>query len=396
MSIKEENLVILNAKNRVQHVLIQLDRNPLTDTYQIIRVTDQFGGKKTDQPIIHISNGKVTRTVAEQATLQYNAIVKNYLDKGYVKIQNISLKPYNKLTEEEIKKGLGGSFISDQSGVPKPMLAKSADKCTSGIWNKDWYVSRKLDGCRALMYFKDNLIQVASRGGGNYNAATKHLREDPIIKALFKQNPDLILDGELYKHGTDWPLQRISGLVRQQEWKPECGEIEYWIYDYVDIKTPFKERVKVLESMSTLFDPTSLIKVVSHKLISGYKDAKSEHDTYVKEGFEGLCARNPEKEYGINKRSALYLIKLKEYQDAEFRITGVRTGLRPEDMCFTLKTDDGKEFAAKPMGTAETRQYYVSHPQEFINKYATCKFFYYSSDGIPIQPILKHIRPEGE
>jgi ATP-dependent DNA ligase len=246
------------------------------------------------------------------------------------------------------------------------------------------------------MYFKDNLVQTASRGGGSYNAATKHLREDPVIQALFKQNPDLILDGELYKHGADWPLQRISGLARQSEWKEECGELEYWIYDYIDTKQPFSERHKVLKEMKTLFPEDSKIKIVDHISLNTYLDVKKQHDDWVEQGFEGLCARNPEKEYGVNKRSSLYLIKLKAYSDEEFLITGVKEGLRPEDMCFTLVTKDGKPFAAKPMGTAEQRIYYLEHKDEFIGKKATCKYFTYSSDNVPTQPILVHIRPDDE
>ena len=72
------------------------------------------------------------------------------------------------------------------------------------------------------------------------------------------------------------------------------------------------------------------------------------------------------------------------------------TGLRDEDMCFTLKTIDGKEFAAKPVGTVETRLYYLEHWSEYVGKKATCKYFYYSEEGTPIQPILLHFRPDDE
>ena len=246
------------------------------------------------------------------------------------------------------------------------------------------------------MYFKDNLVQVASRGGGNYNAATKHLREDPIIQALFKQNPDLILDGELYKHGADWPLQRISGLARQSEWKEECGELEYWIYDYIDTKQSFSERHKVLKEMKTLFPEDSKIKIVEHVSLSTYLDVKKQHDDWVEQGFEGLCARNPEKEYGVNKRSSLYLIKLKQRQDDEAEVVGVREGLRPEDMCFVLKTKTGIEFAAKPMGTAEDRINYLNNKEKYIGLQATYTYFSLSQDGVPTQPVLKHFRPDDE
>ena len=396
MVIKKEYLVVLNSRNRVQQTLLQLNQNPFTKAYTIERINNQWGGKEIQQPTLTITYGKAGRTAAEQAMLQYNSLLKNYLDKGYVKASVLSTKEYTDLTEQEIIDALGGGFVSDQKGVPKPMLAKSADKCAAGIWEKEWLCSSKLDGCRALMYFKDNLVQVASRGGGGYNAATKHLREDPIIQALFKHNPDLILDGELYKHGADWPLQRISGLARQSEWKEECGELEYWVYDYIDTKQPFSERHKVLKEMKTLFPEDSKIKIVEHVSLSSYTDVKNQHDEWVKQGFEGLCARNPEKEYGVNKRSSLYLIKLKMRQDAEAEIIDVKEGLRPEDMCFILKTPKGITFAAKPIGDATMRTNYLYNKDEYIGKQATYTYFALSQDGVPTQPVMKHVRPPDE
>lgn len=396
MVIKKEYLVVLNSRNRVQQTLLQLNQNPFTKAYTIERTNNQWGGKEIQQPTLTITYGKAGRTAAEQAMLQYNSLLKNYLDKGYVKASVLSKKEYTDLTEQEIIDALGGGFVSDQKGVPKPMLAKSADKCAAGIWEKEWLCSSKLDGARCLMYFKDNLVQTASRGGGSYNAATKHLREDPIIQALFKQNPDLILDGELYKHGADWPLQRISGLARQSEWKEECGELEYWIYDYIDTKQPFSERHKVLKEMKTLFSEDSKIKIVEHVSLSNYTDVKNQHDEWVKQGFEGLCARNPEKEYGVNKRSSLYLIKLKQRQDDEAEVIGIREGLRPEDMCFVLKTKTGVEFAAKPIGDAAMRIHYLHNKDEYIGKQATYTYFSLSQDGVPTQPVMKHIRPLDE
>lgn len=146
MLIREEYLVIVNSKNRIQRIKLQLDQNPFTKVYSIYRITGQYGGKETDQPVIQIDKGKVKRSVAEQATLQFNSLLKNYLDKGYVKLSGLTTKKYSELSEDEIKNLLGGNFVSDQSGIPKPMLAKLADQCSSDIWEKNWFVSRKLDG----------------------------------------------------------------------------------------------------------------------------------------------------------------------------------------------------------------------------------------------------------
>ena len=48
---------------------------------------------------------------------------------------------------------------------------------------------------------KDGELHTASRGGSDYDIAATYILQDAYIKSLFKDNPNLILDGELYKHG---------------------------------------------------------------------------------------------------------------------------------------------------------------------------------------------------
>ena len=393
MIIQNELLVIVNSKGKVQKVKLWLEDDP-TSIYYIKRITGQYGGKETEQPTLTIEKGKVKRTVLEQAQLQYNSLLKKYKDKGYVSLSDYTSTSYDELTANEIK-NLIGVEATDQSGIVKPMLAKLADQCPKEIWDRNWYVSRKLDGTRCLMYYKDGEIHTASRGGGNYDTATTHLRNNKELKKIFDLNPDLILDGEIYRHGADWPLQRISGLVRQQEWNDECLNLQYWVYDVVD-QRPFKDRWVTLQEIAKELSEDSNIKILDQKLMTGYELIKAEHDLYVQEGFEGLCARCPDVGYGVNKRSATHLVKLKERKDDEFEITGIRNGLRDEDMCFTLKTKDGKEFAAKPVGDIESRKYFLEHYKEFIGKMATCTYFSLSKDGVPTQPVLKSIRPADE
>lgn len=391
---KEEYLVLINNKNKVQRAKVQLDYNVINKIYTIYRVTGQYGGKEVEHPNLFIQFGKAGRTSAEQATLNYNSIINNYLNKGYKKLNKLTKKKYEELSEQDIK-NLLNTATTDTKGIPKPMLAKSSELCVSDIFEKDWYVSRKLNGVRCLIYYKDNKVQSASRGGKTYNSSITHILEDSNLIEFFKKNPDIILDGEIYKHGAEWPLQRISGLARLQEPTEECSLLEYWIYDFIS-NDPFEKRWEKLQEFKEYLEDCCNIKVIEHKKMSGDYIIQKEHNKYVQEGFEGLIARNPIKEYGINKRSALYMVKLKEYKDAEYEVCGVREGLRPEDMSFELKTHDGKVFGAKPIGDATTREYYLNNYEQYIGKKATCKFFEFSKDGVPQQPILIHFRPDDE
>jgi len=102
----------------------------------------------TSQPVIEIKQGKVKRTVVEQATLEFNSHIKKYLDKGYKNIKDFGI---NDITDQDLDKLLGKTK-EDQNGAPKPMLAKSYDGINSSVFDKDFYCSNKIDGVRCLMH----------------------------------------------------------------------------------------------------------------------------------------------------------------------------------------------------------------------------------------------------
>lgn len=387
MLIREENLVTLNAKNKVQLITIKLSYNPITRTYQINRTSGQFGGKIIYQPAVNITTSNTKNTIGEQASHQYNAIVQNYLDKRYVKLSSLTKTRIELLTEPTIKNLLNGNVISKEYTLPRPMLAKSSDYCSADIWNKPWAVSPKMNGVRMLMYYQNGIVKTISRGNKDYNVATQHLREDPAIIALFTTNPNLVLDGELYIHDFNWPEERIFNLARVSERTPDCDKLEYWIYDYIDIK-PFKERMQILNAIRELFPSDSKIKIINHEIVSGYSIIKKFHDHFVSNGFEGLYARNIDREYGINKRSSLYYVQFKDYKTGEFRINKIE--LDGSNLKFTLANSDEYEFCVNPLNVTDSNEI-LSNKEKYIGKKITCKYNVTNKDKVPLQPILARI-----
>lgn len=129
--------------------------------YIIQRSYGQVGGKTTLSPTIVVDRTKQKRTWKEQLALQYNSEVKKFKDKGYVTVE----KHPNEYSLEELD-AIFGDVKTNQYGVIKPQLAKQADKVTNRkIFDKEWMISRKLDGVKALFYYKDGEIHTASRGG---------------------------------------------------------------------------------------------------------------------------------------------------------------------------------------------------------------------------------------
>ena len=388
-------LISKDSKGKIRVVELDLINNK--NNYVISRTTYQYKGKRTSHTDIVISEGKAKRTLLEQATLEFNSHLRKYKDKGYKElsgnIEDYTLDQLNLILPKE---------TTDSNGNLKPMLAIDYNKVAVKTFEKPiWWASRKIDGTRAMIFYKDGIIQTSSRGGKDYDFSMRHITNHPKLIKFFENHPEYILDGEIYIHGR--PLQYISGVAKIKKEDPRCKELEFWIYDLVMPDVIFEKRLEILKDikkeLNLIFAPTQpyetnelQIRMVPHTFMSGWVKLKNLHDSYVEEGFEGLVIRNKDKEYGIDKRSATYMIKIKSYKDAEFEITGFSEGLREEDMVFTCKTKEGKEFKAKPIGSREIKQQYRNDMDDLIGKMATVKFFYYSEDNVPLQPVLKAIR----
>lgn len=391
-------LISRDSKRKLRVVEISCEWEE--DAYKIRRVTYQYGGKKTVQPVIIVDSGKgigkARTTVTEQAEIEFNSHVRKYLDKGYKELQY----PINEYTKEQLEAILPDE-VTDSNGNLKPMLALDYHKVAASILEKHWwYGSRKLDGCRCIMFVKDGEIHTSSRGGKDYDNSTYHITCNKKFKKYMLAHPELILDGELYFHGE--PLQTLSGWARLKKDTDKCDKLQYYIYDIVDTNKTFEERLEIIEDLAEElelgFDPNKefvknelQIQIVPHEKVNGWSEIKRLHDNYVGEGFEGLVIRDPEAKYGINARNKS-MIKIKEYMEDEFEIVDYNDGLRPEDMVFICQTKEGKLFEAKPVGPRELKYQYLNDMDKIIGKMVTIKFFTYSKDSIPTQPVAKCIR----
>lgn len=371
--------------------------------YIIQRSYGQVRGKTTLSPQIIVDRTKQKRNWQEQYTLQFNSEVKKYLDKGYKEID----KHPNEYTDDELL-SIFGDVKTNQYGVIKPQLAKQADKVTNPkIFNKEWLISRKLDGVKALFYWDGKEIHTASRGGEHYDYSTTHLRTNPSLVAFFKENPTVILDGELFVRGKT--LQQISGAARMEKNAYDCDWLQYWIYDCYDssnIDMPAKDRytdilINKLNKINGIFvymgvdddEISDSIRILYHEYVTGWDNMKALHDKWVAEGFEGAVITDPSKPYKVGSRCN-NLIKIKQYKSEDFKVIGYKLGLRgSEDMTFTCELEDGRTFEAMPVGNREIKAEYV---ENFETKYkghkAECTFFNYSDDGIPTQPKLRIFR----
>ena len=356
--------------------------------YFIHRSSGLIDGKKVISPDLKVTSGKVKRTLDEQITLEFNSLVKKYLDKGYKDIRDFDI---TELTVEKAEEVLP-KIKTDQNGNLKPMLCKVLDKTDKKLTDKTWFASYKHDGLRMFLFYRDGEVHTSSRGGGNYDIAASYIREDEFINDLFRRNPTLILDGELYFHHPDWNLQRISSLGRKQVLEDDHRILKFYCYDIV-MDAPFKTRKYFLDHIKYTVPDNSKLVIVEHFKVQGLEEIMKLHNQAIAEGYEGLVIRDPDKEYKCGARDNR-MLKIKEMQDAEFRIKGIVEGLREEDMCFLMEMPDGTKFKAKPIGDKALKQYYREHLGEIVGKLGVIKFLYYSKGDhpVPTLPVFKCVR----
>lgn len=406
MNTDFKTLVSKDSKGKIRVVEISYEGNETTRIYTIYRYTGQFEGKMTKQPEIIVDRGKATRNIHEQVELQFNALVKGYKDKGYIELEN----EIDNYSSEELYK-LFGDAPAGTNGVVKPMLAKQADKVTkTDIFNKKWIASRKIDGLRCIIYLgDDDKLHTSSRGATNYDSAMFEILTHPALIKLFKNNKGLMLDGECYHHG--YTLQQINSIARTQKVAKDLEVLQFYWYDIVDLNNPFKTRLAKMKSIASelkeygseiswepdrIFKENGLrIQFVPQVEVSGWDNMMKLHNEYVSEGWEGLVIRDPEKPYKPNGRTN-DMIKIKVYKDDCFKVVGKEAGLRgSEDMVFIMQMPDGRTFKAKPFGDREQKQeYWINFEEKYNGHIGECKFFYYSDDGIPLQPAFKAFRDD--
>jgi hypothetical protein len=144
------------------------------------------------------------------------------------------------------------------------------------------YIQPKLDGIRLFSKYNNtnNEIELLSRRLNIYTGFDFIKNE---IEILLKDNPDLILDGELYNH--DLNLQSISGIVRNEKNNNNKEKLQYYIFDAFvqNNNQSFEERFKLLQIKFNIHTNFKYLKLVDTSLVNNEKESEEqEEDTTLK------------------------------------------------------------------------------------------------------------------
>lgn len=286
---------------------------------------------------------------------------------------------------EELKRAQKGE--TDHVGGWNPMLAhKYSEQGHKIVFPA--YVQPKLDGFRCT---SDTKAQLWTRTRKPY-VSVPH-----IVKAI-KDDGDLEkyqLDGELYNHKYKADFEKISHLVNQKTAPAEGHEIvEYHIYD-VNMPGSFEDRHKKLESLLSYKNEEPFVLVETIK-VNNEEELMEAFEHYQDLGYEGAIVRNAAAPY-VGKRS-YDLQKIKEFDDAEFKIVGIEEGrgkLMGHAGKFICVTKDGTEFGAKMKGElSKLKEFYENH-KLWKGKKLTVKYQGLTGkNGVPRFPVGMRLRDE--
>lgn len=324
-----------------------------------------------------ITNGKNVgkkneTTPFEQACAEAQSKWEKQKKKGYV---------------DSVKAAKAGELDDLIEGGIVPMLAHKFSEQGHKI-KYPAFVQPKFDGIRCIAILKNGKCTLWSRTR-KLITGVPHIAS--AIEKAFKE--DIVLDGELYNHEFKKDFEKIVSYVRQETPQPGHEVVQYHVYD-LPSSEPFAKRAVKLRYMKSSWFPNNEIVKVETVEVKDESEATDWFNTWREQGYEGAMIRNTAGLY-VNKRS-YDLQKIKEFDDAEFEITGIDEGrgkLSGHVGAFVCRTKDGKEFLAKMSGeTTRLREYFQNH-KLWKGKQLTVKFQGLTgANGVPRFPVGVAIR----
>jgi len=256
-------------------------------------------------------------------------------------------------------------------------------------WSAKNFIQPKLDGVRCI-FTKDGAY---SRTGKQFKNVA-HLEED--LEDFFNDNPNSVLDGELYNHDLKHDFEKIISLVRKQkptdEDRFEAGNlVQYHVYDTIAEGVNYEDRYNWLRMNLPIARTMTLI---ANTTVDTMAEAKMIHDIHLAQGYEGSMLRTN----GFYEQKRSYnLQKFKDFHDTEATITGYEAGKGKRQGTlgkFIMTDDEGIEFGCPPGKgyTYKDLKLILDNIHDYIGQRATFTYFQRTQAGSYRHPLFKTLR----
>lgn len=357
----------------------QVDVDTINNIPTIITRFGQVDGKiqtSTEEVLDGKNIGRSNATTAlEQAQAQAKSRWEKQLKKGYVKtIEDAQAGVVDEIIEGGIAPMLAHKFSEQGHKIKYPALAQP-----------------KLDGHRCIAQFNDGKTTLWSR-------TRKPIKSVPhIVHAFEEVGACESFDGELYNHDYHNNFEELSSKIRQEEPAEGCEIIQYHIYDVPTSLNESNElRNKYLqEHVKVQFQNHPQIHIVETLVVNNEDELMEAFDHFVAQGYEGCMVRNMDAKY-VYKRS-YDLQKIKEFDDSEFEIVGVKVGTKGSmagKAVFTCKLNETETFDCKMKGSLDELTKYANDPSLAIGRILTVKYQGFTKYGVPRFPVGLRFRED--
>lgn len=269
-----------------------------------------------------------------------------------------------------------------------------ANKWTEKIQlNENWYISRKLDGCRCICFYNSpNDIKFYSRQGKEFT--TLSILKEKLSKCNIDNNT--VFDGEICiidEYGNE-DFQSIIKEIKRKDYtiKNPC----YMIFDRLT-KNEFemKEQSQMFdwrqERLTEIFNINKDILSNNFKYVTQYKytiDTLNELKQIANSNnWEGLMFR---KNVPFENKRTNDLLKYKEFNEDDYKVIDVEKG-EVQDVVNGIATKipaigaliiehKGNKVHVGTGLSLEQRKRWLEHPEEIIGQIINVKYFEETQD----------------
>ena len=271
--------------------------------------------------------------------------------------------------------------------------------------NDDWYISRKLDGVRCLVFIDEfGETEVRSRSGKKistlYNLE-QLVKDTGVTSAVF--------DGEICKVGEE-DNENFQDIMKEINRKNhQITEFTYFIFDLLTsdefyegssirtLSTRLKQLKDVVrKSKKIRYLPQGLIKSEDHFHMIQAK---------VPDSWEGLMLRKDAPYKGKRSKD---IYKVKKFFDAEYQVIDIATGpfryvkegveVEEDMLSAVIVEHKGNRVNVGSGFTIDQRKHFYDYPTNIMEKTITVQYFEESQsqngDYSLRFPVVKHIHGE--
>lgn len=252
--------------------------------------------------------------------------------------------------------------------------------------NDNWFVSRKLDGVRCLIFVDSNgNAKSYARSGKQFHTLLK-VEED--IKALGVKN--VVYDGELCivdENGNEDFQLVMKEIGRKDHTIQKCL---FQVFDFIPYETfnkgtsasgSFSQRLTALKNVLKL-KKVEKVSMLLQNPVSSFEDLEALTAEATKKGWEGLMLRKDTVYQGKRSND---ILKVKTFFDNEYIVEDtffgpiryIKEGLEVEEQMLSGVSIIHKDNIVRVGSgfTIDQRKHFYNNPEEIIGKTITVQYF---------------------